>query len=131
VLSRPGWPIMVQDDAGAPLPDARFMASVTRREEKGSDVNVAAHLLVDVLERPVDAVVVISNDSDLALPIRQARDRVPVGLINPTKSYPAGALNGDPSDGVGGHWWYQITAADLQSAQMSDPLGRLRKPSGW
>jgi hypothetical protein len=34
-------------------------------EEKGSDVNVAAHLLVDVLAGGFDAAVVISNDSDL------------------------------------------------------------------
>lgn len=131
VLVRPSWPIMIQDDAGTALPGARFMASVARREEKGSDVNVAAHLLVDVLERRVDAAVVISNDSDLSLPVLQARDRVPLGLINPTKGYPAGALNGDPLDGVGGHWWYQLTAADLYAAQLPNEVGRLRKPAGW
>lgn len=131
VLVQPDWPIMVQDDAGVPMPDARFMVSVARREEKGSDVNVAAHLLLDVLAQRVDAAVVISNDSDLAFPIRQARDRVSVGLINPTKGFPAGALNADPSDGVGGHWWYQLTAEDMRTAQLPDPLGLLRKPTGW
>jgi len=50
VLVRPDWPVMVQNDVGQPMPGARFMVSVARREEKGSDVNVAAHLLVDVLE---------------------------------------------------------------------------------
>lgn len=81
------------------------MASVARREEKGSDVNVAAHLLVDVLEGAVEAAVVISNDSDLMLPIQIARKHVPVGLVNPTKGYPAGALNAAPAVGAGGHWW--------------------------
>jgi len=33
---------MVQDGAGAPVTDARFMVSVAHREEKGSDVNVAS-----------------------------------------------------------------------------------------
>lgn len=131
VLTRPTWPITVQSERGEPQPNSRFMASIARREEKGSDVNVAAHLLVDVLEGRVDAVVVISNDSDLALPIRQARARVPVGLINPTKSYPAGALNGNPHEGVGGHWWYQLSVEDLRSAQLPDTLGQLRKPTGW
>ncbi|MGD8166690.1 hypothetical protein ACEXOS_005665 [Herbiconiux sp. P16] len=56
---------MVQDGAGAPQPDARFMVPIARREEKGSDVNVASHLLIDVLEKRVDAAVVVSNDSDL------------------------------------------------------------------
>lgn len=62
------------------------MVSVARREEKGSDVNVASHLLIDIFEQRVDAAVVISNDSDLALPVRHARQRVPVGLVNPTKT---------------------------------------------
>jgi hypothetical protein len=131
VLVRPAWPLMVQDDAGTPLPDARFMVSVARREEKGSDVNVASHLLLDVLAGSVDAAVVVSNDSDLAFPVRQARLRVPVGLVNPTKNYPAGALNGDPSDGVGGHWWHKLTPAELTTAQLPTPIGRLHRPSGW
>lgn len=131
VLVTADWPIMVQDAAGKAMPDARFMASVARREEKGSDVNVASHLLIDIFEKRVDAAVVISNDSDLALPVRHARLRVPVGLVNPTKGYPAGALNGDPSDGVGGHWWYQLASADLTTAQLPATLGKLTKPVGW
>lgn len=131
VLVRPAWPLMVQDDTGTPIPGARFMVSVARREEKGSDVNVASHLLLDVLAGTVDAAVVVSNDSDLAFPIKQARLRVPVGLVNPTKNYPAGALNGDPTDGVGGHWWHQLTAAELTAAQLPSPIGRLHRPSGW
>lgn len=51
VLVEPDWPIMIQDSAGQDVPGATFMASVARREEKGSDVNVASHLLIDVLTR--------------------------------------------------------------------------------
>lgn len=131
VLTTPGWPIMVQDASGAALPGARFMVSVARREEKGSDVNVASHLLIDIFEQRVDAVVVVSNDSDLALPVRHARQRVPVGLVNPTKGYPAGAFNASPSDGVGGHWWYQLATADLTTAQLPAQVGNLRRPAGW
>lgn len=132
VLTRPGWPVMIKDAAcSTNIPDATFMASVARREEKGSDVNVAAHLLLDVLQQDVDAAVVISNDSDLEFPIRQARERVPVGTVNPTKGYTAGALNGAPSDGVGGHWWYQLTPADLFGAQLPTTVGNLQKPAPW
>lgn len=49
------------------------MASVARPEEKGSDVNLASHLLIDVLSRSVDAVVVTSHDSDVALPIQHIK----------------------------------------------------------
>ncbi|WP_202864786.1 PIN domain-containing protein [Rothia uropygioeca] len=90
-------------------PDARFMASVARREGKGSDVNVASHLLIDILTGTIDAAVVISNDSDLAYPVTFARDRVPIGLVNPTKGYRAGKIAGEHTDGVGDHWWYQMT----------------------
>jgi hypothetical protein len=107
------------------------MVSVARREEKGSDVNVASHMLLDLLYQRVDAVVVISNDSDLAFPIAQARDLVPVGLINPTQGYPAGALNDSPGRGAGRHWWYQLTAADLKAAQLPDPVGHIFRPAGW
>jgi hypothetical protein len=36
-------------------------------------VNLATHLLLDTLQPAMDAAVVISNDSDLKLPIRRAR----------------------------------------------------------
>lgn len=132
VLSRPAWPMMIKDaTCQNDIPDATFMASVARREEKGSDVNVAAHMLIDVLQEDVDAAVVISNDSDLEFPIKQARRRVPVGTVNPTKGYTAGTLNGAPGDGVGGHWWYQLTAADLFGAQLPTTIGKLQKPAPW
>lgn len=107
------------------------MVSVADREEKGSDVNVATHLLIDVFEKKIDAAVVVSNDSDLALPVVQARARVPVGTVHPGTNYPAGALSGDPSDGVGRHWWRQLTAQDYVAHQLPDPAGKYRKPVGW
>ena len=39
-------------------------------EEKGSDVNLGAHLLNDAWKGLFDAAVVISNDTDLVTPIR-------------------------------------------------------------
>ncbi|SIO30293.1 NYN domain-containing protein [Agromyces cerinus] len=131
VITNPAWPLMVQDGGGAPQPGAVFMASVARREEKGSDVNVASHLLLDVLEGRVDAAVVISNDSDLEFPVVEARKRVPVGLVNPTVGFRAGKLGGAISDGVGSHWWYQLTEADLKAAQLPETVGKLTRPAGW
>jgi hypothetical protein len=130
-IVNPSWPIMVQDGQGNSIPDAVFMVSVAHREEKGSDVNVASHLLVDVLTGAIDAAIVVSNDSDLRFPVQFARTRVPVGLINPSSNYLAGALRGQPSDGVGTHWWRQLTNADLKACQMSDPVGTYSRPVGW
>jgi hypothetical protein len=130
-LVRPHWPVMVQDGVGNQLPNSVFLVSYANREEKGSDVNVASHLLVDVLTGGVDAAVVISNDSDLRFPVHFARTRVPVGVVNPSPNRLAGALRGQAGVGVGRHWWHQLIAADLTAHQLSDPAGRYRRPPGW
>ena len=100
-------------------------------EEKGSDVNVASHLLVDVLRGDVDAAVVVSNDNDLRYPVQQARHRVPVGVVNPTPNQLAGDLRGSAADGVGRHWWYQLVPADLRAHQLPDPAAGVSRPKGW
>jgi len=117
----------VPGPAGGPV----LRVSIATFEEKGSDVNVASHLLVDVLEHAVDAAIVISNDSDLMFPVQEARRRVPVGTINPSKSYTAAALRGQPGDGAGGHWWARLTPAQYQAHQLPDPSGTFAKPATW
>lgn len=107
------------------------MVSIARRKEKGSDANVASHLLIDILRGTVDAAMVISNDSDLAFPISEARKLVPVAMINPTKNYPSGKLNAAPGIGVGGHWWHQLTPRELFSAQLPVTIGNITKPIPW
>jgi hypothetical protein len=131
VMASSAWPVLVQDRDGAPVPEARFIVSYAYREEKGSDVNVASHLLMDVLTEAVDAAIVISNDSDLRFPIQQARERVPVGTVNPSSSRLAGALKGSPAEGVGSHWWRQLTEADIRDHQLPDPCAGFSKPVPW
>lgn len=131
MIQRSAWPVMVQDASDSDVPDARFMVSYLHLEEKGSDVNLATHLLVDVLSGSVDAAVVVSNDSDLALPVRTARERVPVGMVNPRRALFAGDLPGKPSDGVGQHWWWKLDSRWYRNHQLPDPAGSFRKPHGW
>ena len=131
VLTTSGWPVMVRDSAGNDVPDAVFMASHQHWEEKSTDVNVASHLLLDVVGGQVDAAIIISNDSDLRLPIRESRLRVPVGMVNPSSSQLAGDLRGEASHGAGGHWWYQFKRADFSACQLPDPVGTLAKPTDW
>jgi hypothetical protein len=68
VLTRPAWPLVVQDAGHGQLTDAVFLVSYAYREDKGADVNVASHLLLDLADGRIDAAVVISNDSDLRFP---------------------------------------------------------------
>lgn len=131
ILTKPKWPIMVKGESGIAQPNAVFMASVARREEKGSDVNVASHLLIDVLDHRIDAALVVSNDSDLAYPLQEVRLRVPLGLVNPTLGQTAGKLKGEMIDGVGDHWWYRLKYEDLSNAQLPAQIGHLTRPVGW
>jgi hypothetical protein len=52
-----------------PLPDA-VITDVHAMEEKGSDVNLAAHLLNDAWKDAFGAAIVISNETDLITPIQ-------------------------------------------------------------
>ncbi len=63
-----------------PLADGTGFAEIQRNEEKGSDVNLASWLLVDAFDGLCDVALVVSNDSDLVLPIRMVRDRFPVSV---------------------------------------------------
>ncbi len=130
-LARARWPVQMRDANGADMPGATFMVSYLDREEKGTDVNLATHLLVDVLDENVDAAIVISNDSDLALPIRVARGNVPVGVVNPGTGPLAGRLRGLPFEGVKGHWWRRLEKADYRACQMPKRVGALCRPEGW
>lgn len=68
-----------------PLPGLPPTVRVIKTEEKGSDVNLATHLLIDAMDDDADVAVVLSNDSDLTRPIEVVRERfrIEVGLLNP------------------------------------------------
>jgi len=80
-----------------PGPSGPRTAEVLRTEEKGSDVNLASHLLLDAFQKNCDTAVVVSNDSDLRVPIRIAEQQlgIRVGIINPhPPGYRSRALRG-------------------------------------
>jgi hypothetical protein len=124
-------PVLVKDNAGQEVPDAVFMVTVADREEKGSDVNVAAHLLIDTLSENIDAAIVVSNDSDLAFAVNEARKRIPVGIVNPNRKPTAGKLKSRPTGGSPAQWEYQLVAADFTSHQLPDPCAGVPKPPNW
>lgn len=117
----------VREEAGA----GGMRVTRTAADEKGSDVNVASHLLIDVHTQAIDAAVLISNDSDLRLPAQHARNRVPTGTVNPRGRPTARDLRGSPREGVGGHWWYRLKAEDFFDHQLPDVVGAARKPAAW
>ncbi|SDX56970.1 hypothetical protein SAMN05216215_1012132 [Saccharopolyspora shandongensis] len=125
----PGWlpAEAVEGPGGAP----ELLVSVSTFEEKGSDVNVASQLLIDVLSRRVDAAMVFSNDSDLHYPLQHARLHIPVATINPSVKATAMDLRGNRDDGAGGHWWRRLRPEDFFKSQLPDQVGPYIKPFGW
>lgn len=78
--------------AKPPVSGNKFV-DVLKTEEKGSDVNLASHLLHDAHLNRFDIAVIISNDSDLLMPIKLVRTELKktVGILNPQKK-PSRAL---------------------------------------
>jgi uncharacterized LabA/DUF88 family protein len=105
-------------------------ARVIKTEEKGSDVNLAAHLLNDGYKQDYEVAVVITNDSDLLEPIRIVRHELglPVGILNPHKR-PSRVLLQHAS------FIKQIRKGVLAASQfphvLTDSIGTFRKPSAW
>jgi uncharacterized LabA/DUF88 family protein len=105
-------------------------AKVIKTEEKGSDVNLATHLLHDAHMGRFDVAVVISNDSDLLEPIKIVRQELHkrVGVLNP---HPI------PSRALLQHIDFikQIRGGVLRAAQfpasLTDAHGTFTKPAAW
>ncbi len=131
------------------------MVRVLKMEEKGSDVNIATYMLADAFRKDCDQLIVITNDSDLAEPIRIVNKelRMPVGVFNPhtqdtaDRKHRLGGRAGPPpkatpsvelrkfakfvreirSDGPSSH-----VALSQFPSQLQDARGRiLKKPAGW
>lgn len=104
---------------------------VDRTEEKGSDVNIAAHLLRDAFLRRFEVAVLITNDSDLAEPVRIVRSEIglPVGILNPHEHH-SKALQPLAT------FVKRIRQSDLIASQFPDEIvepggGTVRKPQDW
>ncbi len=114
--------------SGRPIPDA-VIAEFHTMEEKGSDVNLAAHLLNDAWKDLFEAAAVISNDTDLVVPIRMVREerRRPVFVVCPGRWQIAPQLRQAASH------VRHIRPAMLRAAQFPDTLPgtAIVKPAGW
>lgn len=71
------------------LPGQSRFVMVIKTEEKGSDVALGALLVSHGYQGRYEAAIVVSNDSDLVLPIQIVQNELalPVGLLNPHKRF--------------------------------------------
>ena len=106
-------------------------ALVLKTEEKGSDVNLASHMVNDGYKGLYQVAVIISNDSDLVEPIRIVRKdlNLPVGVLNPILNYPSHELQKFAS------FVKPIRKGVLSVSQfppqMQDTAGVFYKPPTW
>jgi len=105
---------------------------VVKTEEKGSDVNLASHLLRDTFKGDCKKALVISNDSDLAEPIRMAVDEgIVVGVVNPHHLSKKSRHLKDIAS-----FELQLRHQILASCQMPNPVinpkgKQIHKPEAW
>jgi len=103
---------------------------VDKTEEKGSDVNLASHLVRDAFRGAFQAAVLITNDSDLAEPVRIVRQELnlPVGILNPHQQHSA-ELKRIAT------FVKRIRQSDLIASQfaavLNDAKGAIHKPPSW
>lgn len=106
-------------------------AEVIKTEEKGSDVNLAVHLLNDAWLK-YDCAVVVSNDSDLAESLRLVRKQHQKKIVllvpgDPTIRTPSIQLKRFA------HKTISIPLAAIAGSQLPDPISgtTLHKPKDW
>ncbi len=113
-----------------PVPGGSRLAEVLKTEEKGSDVNIASHLVNDAHNGSFEVAVLITNDSDLLTPMKIVRRELhlPVGIINPYDRF-ARVLAREAS------FKKKIRVGVLTSSQFPDTLhdarGTFHKPASW
>jgi hypothetical protein len=117
---------LVSPPAGA----AKF-AEASVAEEKGSDVNLATYLVLDAARDRFDSALVVTNDTDLAEPIRlvTAEFGKPVTVVCPSQK-PAGTWRQLPGTRLVRLW-----PDTILKSQLPDPVatssGPVTQPTSW
>lgn len=115
-----------------PKPGDPAYVRIRDTEEKGSDVNLATRLLVGGFTSDYQQAVVVSNDSDLAAPIRYViRDlRLRVVVVNPDAKTSTHNDLVDSATYVRRLWKSHLRKSQLPPT-LTDVHGVITKPSAW
>lgn len=122
---------LADPDARKPTPLLPIQtAYVIEMEEKGSDVNLASYMLVDGFKGEYDVAIVVTNDSDLAEPIRLVRSEIglKVVLVNPRKTVSA-HLRGLADSYTNIREW--VVRESRFPPTLTDAYGTIEKPARW
>lgn len=115
-----------------PSPDQPKYIKIIKTEEKGSDVNIALHILNDAWSNKYDCAVLVSNDSDLSEALRFAKEdhNKKIGLIVPGNEKYRKA-----SHELSKHSTFirRISKKLLSESQLPNPIPgtKIYKPASW
>ena len=105
------------------------LIEVFRSEEKGSDVNLAVHMVNDAHKDVFDCAIVISNDSDLAEAMRIVKGECgkTIGLFTPWRRRASKQLMEHSS------FQRTIRRGSLAKSQLPNPIPgtKIHKPDQW
>ncbi len=113
-----------------PPPNGPRTVEVLVTQEKGSDVNLATYLIVEGITKDYDVAVIVSNDSDLALPASFVRHQLglSIGILNPHRK-PSRELY------KVANFYKPIRKSVLRASQfpptLTDAHGTITKPATW
>jgi uncharacterized LabA/DUF88 family protein len=113
------------------LPEKPKYVKVMKTEEKGSDVNIAAHLINDGYKGLYQVAILVTNDSDLVEPIKIVQNdlKLVAGVLNPRPSTPSHELRKFAA------FVKPIRQGALAASQfpntLKDSIGTFHKPAKW
>jgi uncharacterized LabA/DUF88 family protein len=114
-----------------PLASGAGFSDVLYTQEKGSDVNLAAQMLMDGFKNDYECAVVVSNDSDLLRPIQMTIRELgkTVGVLAPTQNkHPSRSLTANAT--FIKHIRPHVLAASQFPPTLTDKRGTFSKPHG-
>jgi hypothetical protein len=110
-----------------PVPDS-FCA--VKAEEKGSGVNLGAHLVRDAFAGAFEHAVIVTNDTDLKEPLRLVVEeaRLPATLLSPVGN-PAATLKALATDVR--HWRPHLGISQFPDPVIGPDGKPIAKPADW
>jgi len=112
------------------MPGEDPYVEVVKTEEKGTDVNIATHMITDAADNLFDCAILISGDSDLTAPVKVCIGKYgkTVGVLNPQRQK-CRTLEQAAT------FYKHIRESALASSQLppvlTDAQGSFHKPQSW
>ncbi len=124
----PPLDVLLQTGVSGAKPVKKSVFKGESFEEKGTDVNLATQLLIDLYENNFDTALIISNDTDYKMAVHQVRKKGKKIFVVSSK------LGCEPDvelREVSSKSTRKLTESMLKECQFPELVGTIRKPKDW